>query len=96
MGRKINVNEWKAFNYLIQSTTSDLTLDRAVALDKALEGKKSKVAFIIHDEVVLDIADDEREELSELKKVFGNTKMGRYLTNVKAGKNFGEMKELKI
>ena len=83
-------------------TVPDVVLEPApdialqAALDKALEGKKSKVAFIIHDEVVLDIADDEREELSELKKVFGNTKMGRYLTNVKAGKNFGEMKELKI
>lgn len=96
MKRTINANEWKAFNYLIQSTTSDLTLDRAVALDKALEGKKSKVAFIIHDEVVLDIADDEKYIIPDLKSIFGKTLLGDYLTNVEAGKNFGDMRKLSL
>jgi len=96
MKRTIKANEWKAFNYLIQSTTSDLTLDRAVALDRALEGKKSKVAFIIHDEVVLDVADDERDMIPELKDLFSKTVMGDYLTNVKAGKNFGDMRKLSL
>lgn len=96
MNRTISTDEWKAFNYLIQSTTSDLTLDRAVAIDRVLEGKKSKVAFIIHDEVVLDIADDEKYIIPDLKDTFSNTLLGKYLTNVEAGKNFGDMRELSI
>jgi DNA polymerase I-like protein with 3'-5' exonuclease and polymerase domains len=35
--RKIKVDQRRAFNYIIQSTTADLTIDRAVELDKILE-----------------------------------------------------------
>ena len=94
--RTIAVNERKAFNYIIQSTTADLTIDRAVELDKALEGTKSKVAFIVHDEVVLDIHEEDRYRIPELKEVFQNNKLGSFRVNVKAGKSYGELKELKL
>ena len=71
-------------------------LDNFGTLDKALEGKKSKVAFIIHDEVVLDIADDEKYIVPGLKKIFGRTLLGDYLTNVEAGNNFGDMRKLSL
>tara|TARA_R110002074_G_scaffold160130_2_gene317541 strand:- start:795 stop:1364 length:570 start_codon:yes stop_codon:yes gene_type:complete len=96
LGRTITVNQKKAFNYLIQSTTADLTIDRAVALDKVLEGTKSKVAFIVHDEIVLDIHEEDRYKILELKEVFENNKLGSFMANVKAGKNYGELKELKV
>ena len=96
MGRNIIVENRKALSYLIQSTTADLTLDRAVALDRALEGKKSKVAFIVHDEVVLDVAKEENEFIADLKEQFSDTKLGKYLVNVKAGKNFGDMRDLEV
>lgn len=95
-GRCIEVEQRKALSYLIQSTTSDLTLDRAVALDKALEGSKSKVAFVVHDEVVLDLAEEDKERIIELKEIFENNKLGRFMANTAAGKTFGTMKELKI
>ena len=95
-GRSIKVDQRRAFNYVIQSTTSDLTIDRAVALDKALEGSESKVAFIIHDEIVLDITEEDRYRIPELKEVFQNNKLGNFRANVKAGKNYGELKELKL
>ena len=94
--RTIAVNERKAFNYIIQSTTADLTIDRAVELDKALGGTKSKVAFIVHDEVVLDIHEEDRYRIPELKEVFQNNKLGSFRVNVKAGKSYGELKELKL
>jgi hypothetical protein len=94
--RTIAVNERKAFNYIIQSTTADLTIDRAVELDKALEDTKSKVAFIVHDEVVLDIHEEDRYRIPELKEVFQNNKLGSFRVNVKAGKSYGELKELKL
>jgi DNA polymerase I-like protein with 3'-5' exonuclease and polymerase domains len=95
-GRCIEVDQRRALSYLIQSTTSDLTLDRAVALDKALEGSKSKVAFVVHDEVVLDLAEEDKERIIELKEIFENNKLGRFMANTAAGKTFGAMKELKI
>ena len=95
-GRSIMVDQRRAFNYVIQSTTADLTIDRAVALDKMLEDCKSKVAFIIHDEIVLDIHAEDRYKIPELKEVFQNTKLGRFRANVKAGKTYGTMKEIEL
>jgi hypothetical protein len=96
MGRRIKVDERKAFNYIIQSTTADLTIDRAIALDKMLENTKSKVAFIVHDEIVLDLASEDKELIPELKATFQNTNLGKFMANVKAGKSFGNMKALKL
>ena len=95
-GRQIEVEQRKALSYLIQSTTSDLTLDRAVALDKALEDTRSKVAFIVHDEVVLDIAEEDKERIPELKAMFENNSLGKFMANIKAGKDYGNLKELKL
>jgi len=95
-GRQIPVDERKAFNYIIQSTTADRTIERAVALDKALEGYKSKVSFIVHDEIVLDIVEEEKHIIPQLKEVFQNNKLGKFRANVKAGKTYGTLRELKI
>ena len=95
-GRSIKVDQRRAFNYVIQSTTADLTIDRAVALDKALEDCKSKVAFIVHDEIVLDIHAEDRYKIPELKEVFQNTKLGKFRANIKAGKSYGVMKEIEL
>ena len=54
--RKIRVDKPKALNYLIQSTTADLVLDRAVALDGFLENHRSFVSHIVHDEIVIDFS----------------------------------------
>jgi hypothetical protein len=94
--REILVDEFKAFNYIIQSTTADLTIDRAVALDKALQNTKSKVAFIIHDEIVLDIHEDDRARIPKLKETFQQNKLDMFKANVKAGNDFGKMKDLRI
>jgi len=95
-GRHIKVDQRRALSYLIQSTTSDLTLDRAVALDNVLMGTKSKVAFIVHDEIVLDIAEEDKEKVPELKAIFENNKLGKFMANVKAGKDYGNLKGLNL
>ena len=95
-GREIPVDERRAFNYIIQSTTADLTIDRAVELDRVLQNTDSKVAFIVHDEIVLDIKEEDKYLIPELKEVFENNKLGKFMANVKAGKNYGKLKELKL
>ena len=95
--RKIEVDEQRALSYLVQSTTNDLTLDRAVAISKALEGRASYyVSHLMHDEVVIDFSDEDRDLLPELKSIFADTKLGKFMTNVTAGKNYLEMSDLNL
>ena len=94
--RDIVVDEQRALSYLVQSTTNDLTLDRAVAISKALEGRASYVSHLMHDEVVIDFSDEDKDILPEIKSIFAATKLGNFLTNTTAGKNYLEMKDLNI
>lgn len=95
-GRRIQVGRRKAFNYVVQSTTADLVIDRAIAIDKFLEGKKSFISHIVHDEVVIDFSDDERELIAEIKELFASNKLGNFMVNLKAGKNYYDLKKLAI
>jgi len=93
-GRKIEVSEDKAINYLIQSTTSDLFLTSAMRVDKMLEGKKSNVCFCIHDSLVLDYSKEDQAIVEQVVQEFSNTKFGFFNTNLNMGKNFGMMRKL--
>jgi len=95
-GRKIKIDKRRALSYTIQSTTSDLVIERAMAIKKILENKKTFISHIMHDEIVLDLSDDERSILPEIKDIFSNNKMGKYEVNVSAGKNYYDMEKLGI
>lgn len=94
--RKIAVEPKKALNYLIQSTTADLVLERAVAIDKFLNNKKSFIAYIVHDEIVIDLADEEKELVPAIKEMFANNKLDKFLVALKCGKNYYDLKELEL
>ncbi len=94
--REIAADKHHALNYIIQSTTSDLFLDRVIDIFGLLEKRKSFVSFFIHDSLIIDFSDEDKELLAELKEIFSNTKLGKFKVNVSAGKNFGDMKWLKI
>ena len=93
-GRHIKVSNWKAFNYLIQSTTADLVVDRATVIDRMLEGRKSFISHIVHDEIVIDFADEDRDLLPEIKDVFAKNKLAVFKVNLKAGKNYYDLENL--
>jgi len=92
--REIEADSDHALNYIIQSTTSDLMLNQVVAINNFLEDKDSHISFCIHDNVVLDMTEEDCKKLPEIVRIFANTKLGKYKVNVRAGKNFGEMKEI--
>jgi len=92
--RDIAVDQDKAVNYLIQSTTSDLFLTSAIEVEKALEGKTSSESFCIHDSLVIDYSKEDRELLPNLMKRFSDTKLGYFKTNLSMGKNFGTMRKI--
>jgi len=94
--RIIPADKHHALNYIIQSTTSDLFLRRAVAVNKLLKDKKSKIIFCIHDSLVIDFSNEDREFLLDVIKEFSETELGVFKANIQAGKNFGEMKEMKL
>jgi len=95
-GREIEIDRRRALSYIIQSTTSDLVLDRAVEISKMLDGKKSFVSHLIHDEVVIDLADEDKVLVPEIKEIFSNNKLDKFMVNISAGKNFYDLDELKL
>ena len=94
--RNLEVEEKKALNYLLQSTTSDLVLENTHKLLDLFQDKKTFVAFTMHDSVVLDFAKEDAHLIKESVDIFSNTRFGRYLTNIKMGKNFGDMREIDV
>ena len=92
--RKIEADEYHSINYIIQSTCSDMILEKAIAINKMLKGKKSKIAFIIHDSIVLDYANEDGDFINAVYWEFMRTPFGQFKTNVSGGRNFGEMYSL--
>jgi len=90
--RSIEVDEKKALNYIIQSTTSDLVLTQVIKINKLLN--KSFISFVVHDSVVIDVHRSEREKLNEIIEVFSKTDLGTFKTNVSLGKHFGDMRKV--
>lgn len=94
--RKIQCDDYHALNYLIQSTCADMVLDRMVSIYKLLEGRKSYVAFTLHDSVILDFASEDKELIMPIIEEYRNTKLGRFVTTVSAGKDLYNLKNINI
>jgi len=95
-GRKIKADKHHAVNYIIQSTTSDLFLKRTIEVDKILKGRKSYIAFTLHDSLVIDFAKEDKDLLHCAVETFQDTDLGKFAINVSVGDNFGEMKRLNL
>lgn len=95
-GREIKVEERKAQNYLLQSTTSDIVIENAFEIMKMLKNKKTNIAFTLHDSVILDMHKEDASMVQNLKDKFETTRWGKFFSTCKIGKNFGSLKELKF
>ena len=65
-GRKYTVERdfgYKAVNYLVQGTSADIMNERIVEVDKFLADKKSNILLQVHDELVLEVHDSERDSV---------------------------------
>jgi hypothetical protein len=93
-GREIEADKHHSLSYIVQSTFADLVLKQMVKVCKLLEGYKSFISFTIHDNIIVDLADDEKHLLPQIVEVFSDTDLGKFLVNLKAGPNFGEMKKI--
>ena len=94
--RELKVDERRALNYLLQSTTSDIVLENAYKIMKVLKPRKSKVAFTMHDSVVLDFAREDYDLVKDIKEMFETNMFVRFVSTISIGKNFGNLKEISI
>lgn len=95
-GRKIESDDFHSINYLIQSTLIDIFHTQVIKMNNKLLDKKSRIAFLIHDSVIIDLKEEEKEILKDLISTLSNTKYGIFPINVKIGNNFGNMKKMKL
>tara|TARA_R100000664_G_scaffold1581_1_gene4018 strand:+ start:4656 stop:5813 length:1158 start_codon:yes stop_codon:yes gene_type:complete len=93
-GREIESDDFHALNYLIQSTCADLVLEQAVKLDNLLKNKKSKIAFIVHDSIVVDVTKEDFNMMTAMLNCFADTRLGKFKVNVSGGKTFGNMRKI--
>lgn len=93
--RLIPADRHHALNYLIQSTTSDLVLTKAMKIAETLKNRKSFISFTLHDSIVMDFADEDRELIEEIISIFSETKFGTFQVNLSGGRSFGEMKRIR-
>mgnify|MGYP003652511202 CR=1 FL=1 len=94
-GRKIETDDYHALNYLVQSTASDIFLTQAVKVNEFLRDTKSFVSFTIHDSLIIDLDIEDVKLIGDIVSLFSDTEYGKYLVNVMAGKNFGDMRKIK-
>lgn len=94
--RKIQSDKFHAIPYLNQSTFIDLFHRQCIKVDDFLNNKKSFISFFLHDEFVIDMSDEEKENLIDIIKILENTPYGKFIVNVKVGKNYGNMKKIKL
>lgn len=93
-GRSIPADDYHALNYLIQGTASDICLEGAIKIDKLLDKRKSFITAVIHDSVLIDYNEEDRDLLKELVQNYKQTNYGEFKVNVSVGINYGEMKQL--
>lgn len=93
MGREMVCDKDHVIPYMNQSTTAEIVFDRCCELQKFLQTKQTKIAFIIHDEIVLDMPLSEKHLLPEIESIFSSTPLGSFVVRCKTGSTLGEMKE---
>lgn len=95
-GRSIPSDHHHALSYIIQSSCVDVVLRRLVEINERLRDSRTRIAFTLHDSIVLDLADEDRGLIPELINLFGQNELGRFKVNVQVGRDFGKMKALNL
>ncbi len=93
-----DVDKHHALNYIIQSTTAELTLLQALKIDHYLRLKdcRSRIACVIHDAIVIDFSKEDEVHLPSLQQLMSSTTFGNYVINRSRGATLGSLKREKI
>lgn len=95
-GRQIPCSNENAISYLIQSTASDLILEKAHDINEFLIQNKlrTRISYLIHDSIVFDISKNEKALINSLIKFFSETKLGTMKLNVSLGYDSNNFKRI--
>jgi hypothetical protein len=94
--RRIEADKHHVISYLNQSTLIDLFHRQILKVDDLLKNNKSFIAFMVHDSVVLDLSDAEKNLLPLIVKALSDTAWGEFPVNIKIGQNYGNMKKVTL
>jgi|7_EtaG_2_1085326.scaffolds.fasta_scaffold00936_5 hypothetical protein len=92
-GRTIEVDKRRAVNYLLQSTLSDLFLRKKIKIYNMLKDRKSRIAFSVHDSLIIDMSLEDTDLVNDMVQEFANTPFGKFKVNVKVGDNYGNLRK---
>jgi len=95
-GRNIPCDEHHAVSYLNQSTLIDLFHRQILKMNEEVKKTDSFVSFMVHDCVVLDLSDKDKNKLPDFIRLLSDTRYGNFPVNVKIGTDYGNMKKVKI
>jgi hypothetical protein len=89
-----NTSAHHALNYLVQSTAADLSLLQFLKVNELLktQGSGSRIAFLIHDAVVLDFKKEDEHLINSIVQLMSSTRFGNFKINIKRGKSLGKMR----
>ena len=94
--RTIPSDHHHSLSYIIQSSCVDVVLRRLIQISERLRDLKSRVAFTLHDSIVIDLSNEDRGLIPELINLFGQNELGHFKVNVQAGRDFGTMRALNL
>lgn len=94
--RRIKTDDHHSLNYIIQSTAFDLFAENCFNILLLLRGHKSFISMLITDNVVIDLALEDKPLIRQIKAVFEQTRIGKIPSTLSIGKSFGEMKKVNI
>jgi hypothetical protein len=93
-GMEIEADRKHAINYLIQSTFAQLSLRQMIKVFNFLKDKKSFIAFTVHDNIVIDLAEEDKKDLKQVMNIYSETDLGKFKVNLKVGSNYGYLKKI--
>ena len=88
--------ERMAINMPVQGTSADIIKVAMINLDREMEKRqlRSKMLLQVHDELIFEVPETEREEMHQLVPKIMSTALELSVpikVDIKAGKNWGEM-----
>jgi hypothetical protein len=85
----------QAFPLMMQATTNDAMLEAATRVHEFIleHGLRSRICFLMHDEYVIDLAEEDADFIDLWIDWTKNTHHGKYAVNLKIGENYGDMQK---
>ncbi len=88
--------DYAAFNNYIQSTASEIVIDKVLQIKNMLDGKLSKFLFQVHDSLIFDICHEESYLINEIKNILSNVKNAYFPVSIKKGKDFKNLSDFNL